>query len=83
MPATLFIRSIIIWITACLTLVTNAQEPATIWDREILAQPFDKEAFRQIAIPEWVQDTLGCGYTLSVMDHEHREQAASAWSPFE
>ncbi len=77
MPATLFIRSNIIWITACLTLVTNAQEPATIWDREILAQPFDKEAFRQIAIPEWVQDTLGCGYTLSVMDHEHREQAAA------
>lgn len=77
MPATLSVRSIIFCVTACLTSVINAQEPATIWDREILAQPFDNEPFRQIAIPEWVQDTLGCGYTLSVMDRQQREQAAA------
>jgi hypothetical protein len=56
----------------------RAQDPASprIWDREILAQPFDREPFRQIAIPEWVQETLGCGYTLSVMDTRQRELAA-------
>lgn len=52
------------------------QEPRTIWDREILHQPFDKQPFKQVAIPDWLQDTLGCGYTLSVMDSAHRRQAA-------
>ncbi len=55
----------------------SADEPGKIWDRQILAQPFDKQPFHQIAIPEWVQETLGCGYTLSVMNSEQREQAAS------
>ena len=31
-----------------------------------MAQPFDTEPFRQIKIPAWVEDTIGCGYTLSV-----------------
>ena len=77
MPVTLPVRLIIFCVTACLTSAIIAQEPAKIWGRKILAQPFDKEPFRQIAIPEWVQDTLGCGYTLSVMDRQQREQAAA------
>ncbi len=54
-----------------------AAEPAVVWDREILSQPFDQQPFRQIAIPSWVQDTLGCGYTLSVMNTQQRTEAAS------
>src|SRR5437867_2964839 len=66
---------------ACLCLLACvpilAEEPVKIWDREILSQPFDHEPFRQVAIPDWVHDTLGCGYTLSVMNTRAREQAAS------
>ena len=40
----------------------------TIWDRQIVAQPFDTVPLRQIKIPAWVEDTIGCGYTLSDMD---------------
>lgn len=32
----------------------SAGEPR-VFDREITAQRFDKEPFRQIAIPEWVE----------------------------
>ena len=55
----------------------SAQESQRkIFDKQIASQPFDKEPFRQIAIPDWVQDTVGCGYTLSVMDSAARTEAA-------
>lgn len=54
-----------------------AQEPAGLWDREILPQPFEQQPFHQIRIPDWLQDTLGSGYTLSVMSSEQRATAAS------
>jgi hypothetical protein len=60
-----------------LATAVRAEEQAKVWDREILAQPFDAQPFRQIAIPDWVQETLGCGYTLSVMDSDQRKEAAS------
>ncbi len=56
--------------------IAQAQERANIWDRSILPQPFDKQPFHQIAIPDWLQETLGCGYTLSVMSAQQRELAA-------
>jgi Trehalose utilisation/Hypothetical glycosyl hydrolase 6 len=54
-----------------------AAQQQSIFDREIASQPFDKEPFRQIAIPDWLEDTLGCGYTLSVMSSQQRKAAAS------
>lgn len=51
--------------------------PAAIWDRAIQKQPFDRDDFRQVKIPAWVQDTVGCGYTLSVMDSKARALAAA------
>ncbi len=67
-----------ILLAAMLTaLPSQAQERLTIWDRQILPQPSEKGPFRQIAIPDWVQDTLGCGYTLSVMDSTQRALAAA------
>jgi len=47
-----------------------------IWGEPVLKQPFDKEPFRPIKVPAWVQDTIGCGYTLSVMDSKARAAAA-------
>lgn len=47
-----------------------------IWGKTIAKEPFDTRPFRQIVIPEWVQETTGCGYTLSVMDTKHRAEAA-------
>lgn len=48
-----------------------------IWGRTILRQPFDTREFREIRIPDWVQGTIGCGYTLSVMDGTARARAAA------
>ena len=53
----------------------GAKPVPSIWSREILAQPFDKQPFREIRIPEWVQGTTGVGYTLSVKPREERERA--------
>ena len=65
--------------TLLLLLVTPllSQEPAReIWGRPIMRQPFDKQPLRPIEIPGWVRETLGCGYTLSVMSTAQREAAA-------
>ncbi len=48
-----------------------------IWGKPILKQPFDKVPFRPVEIPAWVQDTVGCGYTLSGMDSAARARAAA------
>src|SRR5271157_804670 len=33
--------------------------------------------FRAVKIPEWVKETTGCGYTLSVLDSAGRARAAA------
>jgi len=48
-----------------------------IWGATVMPQPFDTQPFRQIRVPDWVQDTIGCGYTLSVMDGKARAAAAA------
>jgi hypothetical protein len=53
------------------------EKERTIWGETIMKQPFDKRPFREIAIPEWVQETVGCGYTLSAMDGKARARAAA------
>ena len=47
-----------------------------IWGEAIMAQPFDTVPFRAVKIPEWVKETTGCGYTLSVLDSSGRARAA-------
>src|SRR4051812_47685280 len=54
-----------------LWLVTGyaaAEEP-------VAAQPFDKQPFQPVQIPTWVQETIGCGYTLSGMNSAQRAEA--------
>lgn len=69
-------------IVVCLTWLLGgsmswAQSPdGKIWGRAIMPQPFDKESFHEIKVPSWVQETIGCGYTLSVMDSKARAAAA-------
>src|SRR5437879_124751 len=46
-----------------------------IWDQRIAPQPFETRPFHAIRIPEWVRATTGCGYTLSVLDHDGRATA--------
>jgi hypothetical protein len=48
---------------------------ASIWDEPIAEQPFDTQVFRPIKVPAWVEGTVGCGYTLSVMDRKSRIEA--------
>lgn len=67
---------------ACLALLfaassASAQQKPPVWDvRAVMPQPFDTKPFHRIRIPGWVQETVGCGYTLSVMDSAARERAA-------
>lgn len=65
---------------ADLPSLASADEPprASIWGRTIAAEPYDKVAFREIRIPEWVQETVGVGYTLSVQNAEQRQRAVKA-----
>lgn len=56
-------------------LTTRADD---IWSTSILAQPFDKQPYRAIRIPSWVEDTIGVGYTLSGMNTEQRQRAMAA-----
>ena len=42
-----------------------------------MSQPFDTAPFRQVRVPAWVQETIGCGYTLSGMDSKARAAAAA------
>jgi len=51
---------------------------ADIWGPAIMPQPFEKAPFHEIKIPGWVERTIGCGYTLSVMDESQRTRAAAA-----
>jgi hypothetical protein len=71
-PAILFLGGFLVFPNLAFA---QAKEPA-IWDAVIQSQPFDTRPFRQIQIPAWVQDTVGCGYTLSVMDSAARARAA-------
>ena len=48
-----------------------------IWGKEIMGQPFDASPFREIKVPGWVEETTGCGYTLSVMGGAARSRAAA------
>ncbi|MBS0265992.1 MAG: hypothetical protein JSS02_28935, partial [Planctomycetes bacterium] len=57
--------------------MTHAQPPRDIWGERIAAQPFERQPFREIRVPTWVSETIGCGYTLSVMDSKSRAQAAA------
>lgn len=41
-----------------------------------MSQPFEVRPFRQVRVPQWVEGTVGCGYTLSVMDAAGRAEAA-------
>lgn len=62
------------------TTASNGQEASqdSIWGAKILAQPFDRAEFREIRVPEWVQETTGVGYTLSVQSAEQRRRAVEA-----
>src|SRR5438094_5020589 len=43
---------------------------------ELPPQPFDAAPLRPVAVPAWVEETVGVGYTLSVMDARARAEAA-------
>lgn len=57
--------------------VASAQPKPAVWDdRPVMPQPYDTKPFHRVRVPGWVQETVGCGYTLSVMDSAARERAA-------
>src|SRR5437899_5869630 len=76
MPRTrLFAAVALLAILALPSLAQDRPKPP-VWDREVMPQPFDTKPFYRVRIPGWVQDTVGCGYTLSVMDSAARANAA-------
>ena len=67
----------LLWFIARTSPCLSQEKPASIWDKEIMSQPFDRQPFRQIKVPDWLQETMGCGYTLSGMDSKARVLAAA------
>lgn len=57
-------------------IVAPSQLEASIWERPIMPQPFDAQPFHAVRVPAWLEETIGCGYTLSVMDTAARAAAA-------
>jgi hypothetical protein len=60
-----------------LALFTPARA-ADPWAETILPQPFEKQPFRAVRPPAWVESTIGAGYTLSGMNTAQRERAVAA-----
>lgn len=71
-----WLRMMPLWLVSLAT-VSVAEGPQSIWARPVMSQPFEKSPLSPIEIPTWVRETLGCGYTLSVMNSEQRAAAAS------
>ena len=70
--------AILTWVAFVLDAPFGVQAvDSPIWGDSIMTQPFDRVPFHAIRIPGWVQETLGCGYTLSVMDSQGRARAAA------
>src|SRR3954462_1742108 len=63
---------------ACFVFLAGSIGAADLWEAPVLPQPFEKEPLRAVRIPEWVQDTMGVGYTLSGMKTESRERSVRA-----
>ena len=59
------------------SLMAEEEGKNSAWDRAIMPQPFDTGPFHQVRIPKWLQETIGCGYTLSGMDFDARKRAAA------
>jgi hypothetical protein len=60
---------------------THSQQSAkSIWERTLPAQPFDTQPFRQIAVPDWLEETTRVTYCFSVMDAKMRDRATQAGS---
>lgn len=72
-----FLPWLVLTLTALVTPGFAQKQEGGIWGDAVMKQPFDTGVFRQIKIPAWVQDTVGCGYTLSVMDGKARANAAA------
>ncbi|MFO0803005.1 MAG: alpha-amylase family protein [Gemmataceae bacterium] len=76
MPKRSFLLVAGVWFLAASSAV--AQPKPAVWDeRAVMPQPFDTKPYHRVRVPGWVQDTVGCGYTLSVMDSAARERAAA------
>lgn len=54
-----------------------AQNKPSPWAGAVMPQPFDTAPFQRVRVPQWVQETIGCGYTLSAMASKSREAAAA------
>src|SRR5207249_1935965 len=65
---------ILVLLLSC-TIVSIGRSEDLIWDRTIMPQPFDSQPFRSVRVPQWLEGTVGCGYTLSVMDTAVRMDA--------
>ncbi len=56
--------------------VTAYCQSPDLWEAPVAKQPFETQPFRPIKPPAWLEETMGCGYTLSAMDSKARQKAA-------
>src|SRR5262249_25236707 len=55
-----------------------AEPVSSVWEEPVMPQPFERDAFRPVRIPDWVQSTVGVGYTLSVQTSVQRQRSVEA-----
>lgn len=64
-----------VWFVAASAPCFAQPKAQAIWGDAIMPQPFERQAFHEVRVPEWVQGTIGCGYALSVMASDQRAEA--------
>ncbi len=52
----------------------------TLWGKTLPAQPFDTQPFREVALPDWLEETTRVTYCFSVMSAAMRDRATQAGS---
>lgn len=72
MPALLILLALLFGVSGSAFAV---DQESSIFGAPIAAQPFDREPFREVRIPDWVWDTVGVGYTLSGQNEAQRQKA--------
>jgi len=66
-PSTAFLLVFLAVTTAVFSQTRPAKPAPPLWGKALPAQPFDTQTFREIALPDWLEETTRVTYCYSVM----------------
>ncbi len=79
-PSTAFLLVFLAVTTAVFSQTRPAKPAPPLWGKALPAQPFDTQTFREIALPDWLEETTRVTYCYSVMSAAMRDRATQAGS---